>query len=115
MTETETSMTARPSSCGWCRDPYCTGDHSGDAAAEPWPDLSPVEDERGYWTITLEGGPATAANLAVALRTMARQSWVSRSASMTGFAGRLAIALEQAQFTPVREIEGESRDPAGED
>ena len=103
MTETETSMTARPSSCGWCRDPYCTGDHSGD------------EDERGYWTITLEGGPATAANLAVALRTMAPQSWAGRSASMTGFVGRLATALEQAQFTPVREVEGESRDPAEED
>jgi hypothetical protein len=23
--------------CGWCRDPYCTGDHSGDATPDPWP------------------------------------------------------------------------------
>ena len=35
-------MTDR-SSCGWCRDPYCTGDHSGDKAAERgiWPTETP--------------------------------------------------------------------------
>lgn len=28
---------ARAGGCGWCRDPYCTGDHPGDAAPDPWP------------------------------------------------------------------------------
>ena len=71
----------------------------------------PDEDVRGYWTITLEGGPATAGNLAVALRTMIPRSWVDRSSSMPEFVGRLVTALEHAQFTPVRAIEIRQRSP----
>ena len=73
------------------------------------------EDVRGYWVITLEGGPATAANLAVALRTMIPRSWVARSSSMADFMGQLVTALERAQFTPAREIDGDSRDLVAED
>lgn len=69
------------------------------------------EDERGYWTITLDGGPATTANLATTLRTMSQRSWTGRVPSMHGFVERLAAALDQAQFTPVRNIEIRRRDP----
>jgi hypothetical protein len=58
------------------------------------------DDVRGTWTITIEGGPATAANLATAVRSMIPQSWIARTPSMAGFAGQLVTALERAQFTP---------------
>ena len=61
------------------------------------------EDERGYWTITVEGGPATAANLAVTIRGLAAQSWPGRIPATAQLMERLVAALHQAQFTPVRE------------
>lgn len=64
------------------------------------------EDERGYWTITLEGGPALAGNLALALRIAGR----SRTLAGDGLT-RLAAALDSAQFTPVRDIEIRRRSP----
>lgn len=32
-------------SCGWCRDPYCTGDHPGDAPQAPWPVMPGITEE----------------------------------------------------------------------
>lgn len=75
------------------------------------PDEAEPEDVRGTWTITLEGGPATTANLAVALRTMVPRSWVSRSSSTAGFVGQLVTALERAQFTPARVTEDAGERP----
>ena len=69
------------------------------------------DDVRGTWTITIEGGPATAANLATAVRSMIPQSWIARTPSMAGFVGQLVTALEQAQFTPVRRVELRRRSP----
>jgi hypothetical protein len=42
MTTTEETGTA----CGWCRDPYCNGDHSGDRA-EPFV-IDPEEPGDGH-------------------------------------------------------------------
>lgn len=58
------------------------------------------EDERGYWTIMLEGGPALAGNLATALRLAGRQ----RTLAGDGFT-RLADALDRATFISGRRVE----------
>jgi hypothetical protein len=57
-------------------------------------------DERGWWTITLEGGPALAGNLATALRIAGRQ----RTLAGDGFT-RLAEALDRATFISGRRVE----------
>jgi hypothetical protein len=59
-----------------------------------------ADDARGTWTITLEGGPAEAPELATAIRAIAPASAAIRSLTTLGALARLVIALERAQFTP---------------
>jgi hypothetical protein len=62
------------------------------------------DDAHGTWTITLQGGPAAAPNLATAIRTMAPASRaIIQSPEMLEFLARLVVALERAQFTPEAE------------
>ena len=68
------------------------------------------EDVRGYHTITLDGGPALAGNLAILVRIAAKYDWPHRPRTTSALIG-LADALESARFTEVREIQVRQRPP----
>ena len=69
-----------------------------------------IEDERGHWTVSFDGGPALAGNLAVLVRIAARRDWPNSPDTQAAMFA-LAASLDDAAFAPVREIQIRRRDP----
>ena len=94
-----------PGSCGWCRDPYCTGDHSGDTA-------DPAESPRGRTAPRVEQDTATAKTLitGVLLAELGRRLYEYENAiTWDTSCTRCAVILDSAYAEIVRREEAEAK------